>query len=85
MMENDIEPTLDDALNTFVQENDRPTAGNLQEWVGALPPVPEGPHRLRCCLGGTARLAGGRGDWGRDREALGRPCHEPCPQRGLQP
>ena len=37
MMENDIEPTLDDALNTFVQENDRPTAGNLQEWVERYP------------------------------------------------
>ena len=37
MIENDIEPTLDDALNTFVQENDRPTAGNLQEWVERYP------------------------------------------------
>ena len=37
MMENNIEPTLDDALNTFVQENDRPTAGNLQEWVDRYP------------------------------------------------
>lgn len=37
MMANDIEPTLDDALNTFVQENDRPTAGNLQEWVERYP------------------------------------------------
>ena len=37
MMENNIEPTLDDVLNTFVQENDRPTAGNLQEWVERYP------------------------------------------------
>ena len=37
MMENNFEPTLDDALNTFVQENDRPTAGNLQEWVERYP------------------------------------------------
>ena len=37
MMENSIEPTLDDALNTFVLENDRPTAGNLQEWVERYP------------------------------------------------
>ena len=37
MMENNIEPTLDDVLNTFVQENDRPTAGNLQEWVDRYP------------------------------------------------
>ena len=37
MMGNNIEPTLDDALNTFVQENDRPTAGNLQEWVERYP------------------------------------------------
>ena len=32
-MENRIEPTLDDALNTFVEENDRPRAEKLQEWV----------------------------------------------------
>ena len=37
MMENKIEPTLDDALNTFVQENDRPTAGNVQKWVERYP------------------------------------------------
>ena len=37
MIENDIEPTLDDALNTFVQENDRPAAGNLQEWIERYP------------------------------------------------
>ena len=37
MMENNIEPTLDDVLNTFVQENDRPTAGSLQEWVERYP------------------------------------------------
>lgn len=36
-MENTIEPTLDDALNTFVEENDRPTAENLQEWVDRYP------------------------------------------------
>ena len=36
-MENSIESTLDDALNTFVQENDRPTAENLQEWVDRYP------------------------------------------------
>ena len=37
MMENKIEPTLDDALNTFVQENDRPTARNVEEWVKRHP------------------------------------------------
>ena len=37
MTEDKIEPTLDDALNTFVQENDRPTAGNLEEWVERYP------------------------------------------------
>ena len=37
MMENKIEPTLDDALNTFVQGNDRPTARNVQEWVDRYP------------------------------------------------
>ena len=37
MMESNIEPTLDDVLNTFVQENDRPTAGNLKEWVERYP------------------------------------------------
>ena len=36
-MENRIEPTLDDALNTFVEENDRPTAENLKEWVNRYP------------------------------------------------
>ena len=36
-MENSIESTLDDALNTFVQENDRPTAENVQEWVDRYP------------------------------------------------
>ena len=36
-MENSIESTLDDALNTFVQENDRPTAENLQDWVDRYP------------------------------------------------
>ena len=36
-MENSIESTLDDALNTFVQENDRPTADNIQEWVDRYP------------------------------------------------
>ena len=32
-----IESTLGDALNTFVQENDRPTAENVQEWVDRYP------------------------------------------------
>ena len=59
MMENKIEPTLDDALNTFVQENDRPTAQERPGMGRALPPIPEGPGRVRRCLGGTARLAGG--------------------------
>ncbi len=36
-MENRSEPTLDDALNTFVEENVRPTAENLQEWVNRYP------------------------------------------------
>ena len=36
-MENNIDPTLDDALNTFVLENDRPTAENVQEWVDRYP------------------------------------------------
>ena len=36
-MENSIESTLDEALNTFVEENDRPTAENLQEWVDRYP------------------------------------------------
>ena len=36
-MENRIEPTLDDALNAYVEENDGPTAENLQEWVNRYP------------------------------------------------
>ena len=32
-----IAPTLDDALNTFVAANDRPTAGTVQEWVNRYP------------------------------------------------
>ena len=36
-MENSIDPTLDDALNTFVLENDRPTAENVREWVERYP------------------------------------------------
>ena len=36
-MENRIEPTLDDALNTFVEENERPTAENVQELVNSYP------------------------------------------------
>ena len=36
-MEDKFEPTLDDALNTFVEENDLPTAENLQEWVNRYP------------------------------------------------
>ena len=36
-MENRIEPTLDDALNTYVEENDDPTAENLQEWIKRYP------------------------------------------------
>ena len=36
-MEINIDPTLDDALNTFVLENDRPTAENVQEWVDRYP------------------------------------------------
>ena len=36
-MDNRIEPTLDDALNTFVAENARPTAANVQEWVNRYP------------------------------------------------
>lgn len=36
-MENRIKATLDDALNTFVAENDQPTADNLQEWVSRYP------------------------------------------------
>lgn len=36
-MEDRFEPTLDDALNTFVQENEQPTSGNVQEWVERYP------------------------------------------------
>ena len=36
-MENSTDPTLDDALNTYVLENDRPTAENVREWVGRYP------------------------------------------------
>ena len=36
-MKNSIESTLDDALNSFVLENDRPTAENVQEWVDRYP------------------------------------------------
>ena len=36
-MENRIEATRDDALNAFLEENDRPTAENLQEWVKRYP------------------------------------------------
>ena len=36
-MENRNKTTLDDALNTFVAENERPTRENLQEWVKRYP------------------------------------------------
>ena len=36
-MENKNEATLDDVFNTFVTENDRPTAENLQKWVKRYP------------------------------------------------
>ena len=36
-MENRNEVTLDDVFNTFVAENDKPTAENLQEWVKRYP------------------------------------------------
>ena len=36
-MENRIEPTLDDVLNTYVEQNDWPTAENLREWVRRYP------------------------------------------------
>ena len=36
-MENRNKVTLDDVFNTFVAENDRPTAENLQEWVKRYP------------------------------------------------
>ena len=36
-MKTRTQPTLDDALNTFVQQNDRPTAENVQEWVNRYP------------------------------------------------
>ena len=36
-MENRNRPTLDDVLNTFVAENDKPTAENLKEWVKRYP------------------------------------------------
>ena len=36
-MENRNRPTLDDVLNTFVAENDEPTAENLKEWVERYP------------------------------------------------
>ena len=36
-MENRNETTLDDALNTFVAANERPTPENLQEWVKRYP------------------------------------------------
>ena len=36
-MKNRIKPTLDDALNTYVEENDGPTAENLQKWVRRYP------------------------------------------------
>ena len=37
MVKNKEETTLDDALNTFVAENDRPTAENLKVWVELYP------------------------------------------------
>ena len=40
-MENRIEPTLDDVLNAYVEENDGPTAENLQEWVNRYPQFQE--------------------------------------------
>lgn len=36
-MKTRIEPTLDDVLNAYVEENDGPTAENLQEWVNRYP------------------------------------------------
>ena len=36
-MENRIEPTLDDVLNTFVEGNERPTVKNIQELVNRYP------------------------------------------------
>ena len=36
-METRIDATLDDALNTYVEKNDRPTAENLKEWVKRYP------------------------------------------------
>ncbi len=36
-MEDKNKITLDDVFNTFVAENERPTAENLQEWVGRYP------------------------------------------------
>ena len=36
-MENRNKVTLDDVFNTFVAENDRPTAENLQKWVKHYP------------------------------------------------
>ena len=36
-MKNRNEPTLDDALNTFVADNDKPTAENLKEWIELYP------------------------------------------------
>ena len=36
-MENRNETTLDDALNTFITENERPTLENLQGWVKRYP------------------------------------------------
>ena len=36
-MENKSKITLDDVLNKFVAENDRPTAENLREWVKRYP------------------------------------------------
>lgn len=36
-MESRKKTTLDDVFNTFVAENDRPTAENLQEWIKRYP------------------------------------------------
>ena len=48
-MENRIEPTLDDVLSTFVEENDRPTAGNVQEWVNRYPQFREDLVEFAAC------------------------------------
>ena len=36
-MDTRTDPTLDDALNTYVEMNNRPTAENLKEWVRRYP------------------------------------------------